>query len=195
VTCVRLQHRMPLRAWRCTDPTSRTQPSVGKSTSRPLVRSLPASGALRATQEWLVLERDDQIIGFAYGQPLKRLAAFQWATEAGMSTSPITSAGGGRELYTQLLRWLTEPGYWQGFAGITQQRLSSILRVMRRATCWTRPASMNRLARPSPAPRVGYGPLKIRKDVRPSEQGRTKVELGRHCPVRTGTPLSSENTL
>ena len=43
---------------------------------------------LRATQEWLVLERDDQIIGFAYGQPLKRLAAFQWATETGMSTSP-----------------------------------------------------------------------------------------------------------
>jgi hypothetical protein len=51
-------------------------------------------GALRATQEWLVLERDDQIIGFAYGQPLKRLASFQWATETGMSTSPITSAGG-----------------------------------------------------------------------------------------------------
>jgi L-amino acid N-acyltransferase YncA len=150
---------------------------------------------LRATQEWLVLERDDQIIGFAYGQPLKRLAAFQWATETGMSTSPITSAGGGRELYTQLLRWLTERGYRQGFAGITQQRLSSILRVMRRATCWTRPARMNRLARPSPPPQVGYGPLKIRKDVRPSEQGRTKVELGRHCPVRTGTPLSSKNTL
>jgi hypothetical protein len=30
---------------------------------------------LRATHEWLVLERDDQIIGFAYGQPLKRLAS------------------------------------------------------------------------------------------------------------------------
>jgi hypothetical protein len=48
-------------------------------------------------------------------------------------------AGGGRELYTQLLRRLTEPDYRQAFAGITQQRLSSILRVMRRATCWTRP--------------------------------------------------------
>src|SRR5271166_1975495 len=48
-------------------------------------------GALRATQEWLVLEPDDQIIGFAYGQPLKRLAAFQRATETGMSTSPITA--------------------------------------------------------------------------------------------------------
>jgi L-amino acid N-acyltransferase YncA len=46
---------------------------------------------LRATREWLVLERDDQIIGFAYGQPLKRLAAFQRATETGISTSPITA--------------------------------------------------------------------------------------------------------
>lgn len=43
MTCGRLQHRMPLRAWRFTAPTSRTQPSVGKSTSRPLLRSLPAS--------------------------------------------------------------------------------------------------------------------------------------------------------
>jgi hypothetical protein len=29
--------------------------------------------------------------GFAYGQPLKRLAALQWATETGMSTSRITA--------------------------------------------------------------------------------------------------------
>jgi len=47
-------------------------------------------GALRATQEWLVLEQDDQIIGFAYGQPLKCLAAFGGEAETGMSTSPIT---------------------------------------------------------------------------------------------------------
>ena len=46
-------------------------------------------------------------------------------------------AGRGRELYTQLLRRLTERGYRQAFAGVTQQRLSSILRVIRRATCWT----------------------------------------------------------
>ena len=55
----------------------------------------------------------------------KRLAAFQWATETGMSTSPITSAGGGRELYTQLLRRLTERGYRQAFAGITQPNEAS----------------------------------------------------------------------
>jgi hypothetical protein len=52
-------------------------------------------GALRATQEWLVLERDDQIIGSACGQPLKRLAALHWATETGMSTSPVTAPAEG----------------------------------------------------------------------------------------------------
>jgi hypothetical protein len=36
---------------------------------------------LRATHEWLVLEQDDQVVGFAYGQPLKRLVAFQWSAE------------------------------------------------------------------------------------------------------------------
>jgi L-amino acid N-acyltransferase YncA len=66
---------------------------------------------LRATHEWLVLERDDQSIGFACGQPLKRLATFQWSAETGIYVDvDHHRAGGGRELYTQLLRRLTERG-------------------------------------------------------------------------------------
>jgi L-amino acid N-acyltransferase YncA len=76
---------------------------------------------LRATHEWLVLERDDQIIGFAYGQPMKRLATFQWSAETGIYVdSAHHRAGAGRELYTQLLRRLAERGYRQVFAGIAQ---------------------------------------------------------------------------
>jgi phosphinothricin acetyltransferase len=83
-------------------------------------------GGLRATHDWLVLERDDQIIGFAYGQPLKRLAAFQWSAETGIYVDVHHHrAGGGRELYTQLLRRLTERGYRQAFAGITQPNEAS----------------------------------------------------------------------
>jgi L-amino acid N-acyltransferase YncA len=83
-------------------------------------------GGLRATHDWLVLERDDQIIGFAYGQPLKRLAAFQWSAETGIYVDVHHHrAGGGRELYTQLLRRLTERGYRQAFAGITQPNQAS----------------------------------------------------------------------
>ncbi len=81
-------------------------------------------GTLRVTQEWLVLERDDQIIGFAHGQPLKRLAAFQRATETGMSTSPITAPAQDK-LFSQLLRRLTERAYRQAFAGITQPNEAS----------------------------------------------------------------------
>lgn len=81
---------------------------------------------LRATHEWLVLERDDQIIGFAYGQPLKRLATFQWSAETGIYVDlDHRRAGGGHQLYTQLLRRLTERGYRQAFAGITQPNEAS----------------------------------------------------------------------
>jgi len=81
---------------------------------------------LRATHEWLVLERGDQIVGFAYGQPLKRLATFQWTAETGIYLHvDHHRCGGGRELYTQLLRRLTERGYRQAFAGITQPNKAS----------------------------------------------------------------------
>ena len=68
----------------------------------------------------------DQIVGFAYGQPLKRLAAFQWSAETGVYVDIAHHrAGGGRELYTQLLRRLTERGYRHAFAGITQPNAPS----------------------------------------------------------------------
>jgi L-amino acid N-acyltransferase YncA len=93
-------------------------PTVGEMAAR--------IGGLRATHEWLVLERDEQIIGFAYGQPLKRLATFQWSAETGIYVAVgHHRAGGGRELYTQLLRRLTERGYRQAFAGITQPNEAS----------------------------------------------------------------------
>jgi L-amino acid N-acyltransferase YncA len=78
------------------------------------------------SHEWLVLARDEQIIGFAYGQPLKRLAAFQSSVEAGIYVDIAHHrAGGGREIYTQLLRRLTERGYRHVFAGITQPNEAS----------------------------------------------------------------------
>jgi L-amino acid N-acyltransferase YncA len=81
---------------------------------------------LRATHEWLVLERGDQIVGFAYGQPLKRLASFQWSAETGIYVDvDHHRCGGGRELYTRLLRRLTERGYRHALAGITQPNEAS----------------------------------------------------------------------
>lgn len=82
--------------------------------------------AARATHEWLVLERDEQVVGFAYGHALRRSAGFRWSAETGIYVSASHHrTGGGRELYTQLLRRLTERGYRRAFAGITQPNEAS----------------------------------------------------------------------
>jgi phosphinothricin acetyltransferase len=82
--------------------------------------------AARDAHEWLVLERGDQIIGFAYGHAFNRLASYRWSAETGIYVNiDHHRAGGGRMLYTQLLRRLTERGYRRAFAGITQPNEAS----------------------------------------------------------------------
>jgi phosphinothricin acetyltransferase len=82
--------------------------------------------AARDTHEWLVLERGDQIVGFAYAHALRRLPSYQWSAETGVYVSvDHHRAGGGRQLYTQLLRRLIERGYRRAFAGITQPNEAS----------------------------------------------------------------------
>lgn len=49
-----------------------------------------------------------------YGQPLKRLPTFRRSVETGIYVDAHHQrAGGGRKLYTQLLRRLTQRGYRQ----------------------------------------------------------------------------------
>lgn len=82
--------------------------------------------AAQAAHEWLVLERDRRVIGFAYGHAFNRLATYQWSTEIGIYVDTgHRRSGGGRKLYTELLRRLTERGYRQAFAGITQPNEAS----------------------------------------------------------------------
>lgn len=76
---------------------------------------------IAAAHEWLVLERDDRIIGFAYGHTLNRMPTYRWSTETGLYVDrDHHRTGGGRALYTRLLHRLAEHGYRQAFAGITQ---------------------------------------------------------------------------
>lgn len=82
--------------------------------------------AAQASHEWLVLQRDRRVIGFAYGHALNRLATHQWSIETGIYLDAgHRRTGGGRALYTELLRRLTERGYRQAFAGITQPNEAS----------------------------------------------------------------------
>ena len=76
--------------------------------------------------EWLVLEHDGQVIGFAYGHPLHCVPSYQWSVETGIYVSgDHHRAGGGHKLYTEVLRRLTERGYRRAFAGITQPNEAS----------------------------------------------------------------------
>jgi L-amino acid N-acyltransferase YncA len=82
--------------------------------------------AARDAHEWLVLERDDQIVGFAYGHAFNRFPAYRWSAQTGIYIDvDHHRAGGGRKLYRQLLGRLTESGYRQAFAGITQPNAAS----------------------------------------------------------------------
>lgn len=75
---------------------------------------------------WLILERDDRIVGFAYGHALRRLPSFEWSVETGIYVdADHHRTGGGRALYAELLRRLTERGYRRAFAGITQPNQAS----------------------------------------------------------------------
>lgn len=90
-------------------------PSVGEMATR-----------IRDAHEWLVLERDGRVIGFAYGHTLRRLATFQWSVETGIYVDlDHHRTGSGRELYTQLLHRLAQRGYRRAFAGITQPNEAS----------------------------------------------------------------------
>jgi L-amino acid N-acyltransferase YncA len=72
--------------------------------------------------EWLVLERDERVVGFAYAHALIGwLPSFQWSVETGIYVhADHHRSGGGRELYSQLLRLVAGRGYRQAIAGITQ---------------------------------------------------------------------------
>ncbi|OBC03132.1 GCN5 family acetyltransferase [Mycobacterium sp. 852002-40037_SCH5390672] len=82
--------------------------------------------AAQLNHEWLVLQRNRQVIGFAYAHALNRLATYRWSAEIGIYLDAgHRRTGGGRALYTELLRRLTERGYRQAFAGITQPNEAS----------------------------------------------------------------------
>ena len=82
--------------------------------------------AARDTHEWLVLEQDDEVLGYAYAHKFNPRAAYQWSVETSIYIAPDHYRfGGGRKLYTHLLRRLTERGYRRAFAGITQPNQAS----------------------------------------------------------------------
>ncbi|CAN5740776.1 GNAT family N-acetyltransferase [soil metagenome] len=82
----------------------------------------------QAAYEWLVLETDNTgVIGYAYAGEFKSRAAYRWSVETSVYLAgPQRGGGGGRLLYTELLRRLAARGYRRAFAGITLPNDASI---------------------------------------------------------------------
>jgi L-amino acid N-acyltransferase YncA len=75
----------------------------------------------RVMHEWLVLEVDGDVTGYAYAHQLNSRAAYQWSVETSVYLAQdARRSGGGRMLYAELLRRLTERGFRRAFAGIAQ---------------------------------------------------------------------------
>jgi phosphinothricin acetyltransferase len=72
------------------------------------------------THAWLVLEEDGRVVGYAYGGPFHRRAAYRWACEVSVYLEMgRRRSGGGRALYEALLARLTERGFRTAAAGMT----------------------------------------------------------------------------
>lgn len=76
--------------------------------------------------EWLVLEVDGEITGYAYAHQFNSRAAYLWSVETSVYVAQDRRrSGGGRMLYAELLRRLTERGFRRAFAGIAQPNEAS----------------------------------------------------------------------
>lgn len=82
--------------------------------------------AAQEMHEWLVLEVEGVVVGYAYAHEFNPRAAYRWAVETSIYVAANRHrAGGGRLLYTELLRRLAERGYRRAFAGIAQPNKAS----------------------------------------------------------------------
>jgi L-amino acid N-acyltransferase YncA len=82
---------------------------------------------IRAAHEWLVAERDGQVVGYAYGGTHRTRAAYNWTVEVSAYVDRSAYRSGiGRELYTELFNRLRGRGYRLLVAGITLPNEASV---------------------------------------------------------------------
>jgi phosphinothricin acetyltransferase len=83
--------------------------------------------AAQRRHEWLVLEDQGRVVGYAYGIPFHTRAAYRWACEVSVYIElGRRRTGGGRMLYEALLARLTERGFRVAVAGMTLPNEASV---------------------------------------------------------------------
>jgi phosphinothricin acetyltransferase len=84
------------------------------------------AAALR-THAWVVLEDHARVVGYAYGAPFNRRAAYRWACEVSVYIElGRRRTGGGRALYEELLARLAARGFRTAAAGTTLPNDASV---------------------------------------------------------------------
>jgi L-amino acid N-acyltransferase YncA len=69
---------------------------------------------------WLVLEDAGRVVGYAYGGPMHRRAAYRWSCEVSVYVETgRRRSGAGRTLYEALFERLAERGFRTAIAGMT----------------------------------------------------------------------------
>ncbi|MFT4758026.1 MAG: L-amino acid N-acyltransferase YncA [Vicingaceae bacterium] len=69
---------------------------------------------------WIVVTKDQQLVGFAYGAKHRVRQAYQWCTELSVYVIPeFQKEGLAKHLYNGLFLLLKEQGFFNAYAGIT----------------------------------------------------------------------------
>lgn len=69
---------------------------------------------------WLVFERGDSVLAYAYASPHRSRAAYRWSVDVSVYVAPAARrAGVARRLYAALFDILVAQGYCAAFAGVT----------------------------------------------------------------------------
>jgi L-amino acid N-acyltransferase YncA len=80
-----------------------------------------------ASHAWLVLEDDEQVVGYAYGGPFAARAAYRWSCEVSVYLQMSRRrTGGGRALYEVLLDRLAGRGFHMAVAGMALPNEASV---------------------------------------------------------------------
>ena len=76
---------------------------------------------------WFVLEEGGRVVGYAYGGPFNKRAAYRWSCEVSVYVElGRRRTGAGRALYEALLRRLAERGFRMAAAGMTLPNEASV---------------------------------------------------------------------
>jgi L-amino acid N-acyltransferase YncA len=76
--------------------------------------------AAMSTHAWVVLEDDDRLVGYAYGGPHQKRAAYRFSCEVSVYVEQgRRRTGSGRALYEALFKRLAARGYRMAVAGMT----------------------------------------------------------------------------